>query len=442
MRTSSGPARERRDDERDLVAAVAAAIEPHLAGIADALTVTMTDEIVELDDEPDLRSLLHASISSNLAAAVYVLRHDIPVEHVATPPAARAYSERLAQRGVPLHAMLRAYRIGVAAFQDRWLAALRDLIREGRLDLDGEDVAVTTRIVLRTINHFIDRVCELAVALYTGEQHRWNRHGAAARAERLRALFAENEPDLAAAERSLGYRLLGRHVGVVAWAGSSLDDPVPQLLAFADTLAERWPGRVLVALADDRTVWAWVSLSPGERVTTRDLAAILCEHEGINVALGTVNNDLEGLRCTHREALHAQHVAQLRARAGTAPTCLGFAELDAASFLATDVPMARAWVLRALGDLARDDQPTARLRETLATYLRSGANYTDAATALVVHKNTVRYRVARAESLRGRPATEDRLDLEVALQVCAELGEAVLAPCERGVSHSCADPPV
>jgi hypothetical protein len=41
-----------------------------------------------------------------------------------------------------------------------------------------------------------------------------------------------------------------------------------------------------------------------------------------------------------------------------------------------------------------------------------------------VHKNTVHYRVQRAEELRGQPISEVRLDVELALLACELLDTA------------------
>jgi len=82
--------------------------------------------------------------------------------------------------------------------------------------------------------------------------------------------------------------------------------------------------------------------------------------------------------------------------------------------------------LRTLGDLARDDDGMARLRETVRIFLETGGSFTDAATRLHLHKNTVHYRVRKAEEIRGRPLTDSRLDVEVALVACQQLGNRVL----------------
>jgi len=48
------------------------------------------------------------------------------------------------------------------------------------------------------------------------------------------------------------------------------------------------------------------------------------------------------------------------------------------------------------------------------------------AERLTLHKNTIQYRIRRAEESLGRPVTEDRLHLELALLASEWLGQAVL----------------
>jgi DNA-binding PucR family transcriptional regulator len=64
----------------------------------------------------------------------------------------------------------------------------------------------------------------------------------------------------------------------------------------------------------------------------------------------------------------------------------------------------------------------ARLRETVRMFLDAQGSFTDAAARMHVHKNTVHYRVRKAEEILGHPLTENRLDIEVALLACAQLG--------------------
>ena len=52
--------------------------------------------------------------------------------------------------------------------------------------------------------------------------------------------------------------------------------------------------------------------------------------------------------------------------------------------------------------------------------------FTAAAERLGCHKNTVQYRIRRAEEVLGRSVRERRVDLELALQAARWLGSAVL----------------
>ena len=95
----------------------------------------------------------------------------------------------------------------------------------------------------------------------------------------------------------------------------------------------------------------------------------------------------------------------------------------------------RAWVLSTLAGLATDDENHARLRDTLLAFLQNGGSYKSTAEQLVVHKNTVQYRIRRAEESLGRPVGENRHDVELARRACHWLGSSVLQPArERSAS--------
>jgi DNA-binding PucR family transcriptional regulator len=106
-----------------------------------------------------------------------------------------------------------------------------------------------------------------------------------------------------------------------------------------------------------------------------------------------------------------------------------FAEVGALVLICADRDAARRWVSATLNDLAIDDEPHARLRETLLTYLRTGS-YTATAARMVIHKNTAQYRVGKAEEALGAPIDGRRADVELALRACHYLGHPVLRDAE------------
>jgi DNA-binding PucR family transcriptional regulator len=105
-----------------------------------------------------------------------------------------------------------------------------------------------------------------------------------------------------------------------------------------------------------------------------------------------------------------------------------FSEVAPVAMMLGSPDLLRAWVLATLGGLATDDEPHARLRDTLLVFLQSGGSYKATAEQLVLHKNTVQYRIRKAEESLGRPAAGNRHDVELALQASRWLGSAVLQP--------------
>ncbi len=94
--------------------------------------------------------------------------------------------------------------------------------------------------------------------------------------------------------------------------------------------------------------------------------------------------------------------------------------------MSDSIELIRAWVVEILGSLADDDEPNARLRETLRIFLQENRSFKATAERLTLHKNTVQYRVCKAEEGLGRPGDENRLYVELALLASHWLGATVL----------------
>ena len=86
----------------------------------------------------------------------------------------------------------------------------------------------------------------------------------------------------------------------------------------------------------------------------------------------------------------------------------------------------RAWVLSTLAGLAADDEHHARLRRTLLVFLQNAGSYKTTAEQLMLHKNTVQYRIRKAKESLGRPVGEHQHDVELALRASRWLGSSVL----------------
>jgi DNA-binding PucR family transcriptional regulator len=135
---------------------------------------------------------------------------------------------------------------------------------------------------------------------------------------------------------------------------------------------------------------------------------------------------VSGFRRTHQQALGAHAVALAAGPSG--PVMTSFADVAPLALMSGSTELVRAWVVETLGDLADDDEHNSVLRDTLRVFLQEGGSFKATAERLTLHKNTVQYRVRKARQGLGRPAGEDRLQVELALLASQWLGAAVLRP--------------
>jgi PucR C-terminal helix-turn-helix domain/GGDEF-like domain len=343
------------------------------------------------------------------------------------PAASREYARRRAQRATPLTALLRAYRLGHACFSD-WL--LRELARQAD---DARMITAVTLAMSRVVTGYVDQTSEEIVAAYTLERENWLRNRSAARAARIRDLLSGRAVDVGATEATLGYRLRQYHVGVVGWAGdaTAAADNITRLEHAIGHVAARagCSGDPVFLPRDESSAWAWLPL--GIRDTFDPTAADAADVDAdIHFAFGDAAKGTAGFRLTHTQAIATQAVAL--AGRSPAPRAVLFGQVAPVAMMLTSRELLRPWVAATLADLATDDEHSARLRETLLVFLQSGGSYKAAADQLTLHKNTVQYRIRKAEESLGRPVADNRQDVELALLVSHWLGPAVLQAAPAG----------
>jgi hypothetical protein len=190
---------------------VAGALTPRTVEISTDIYDLIVREIPQLSSDRRVLMLLEASVGENVATVLHVLQHGIDLENVHAPASAEEYARRLAQRGAPIAALLRAYRLGSARFQDRCLEEL------GRHTDNASIVTAAGLRIAEITASYIDRVSEEVVSAYEAEKENWLRNLSAARAARVRALLSGEQVDVDSSETILGYRLRQHHVGVVCW---------------------------------------------------------------------------------------------------------------------------------------------------------------------------------------------------------------------------------
>lgn len=332
-------------------------------------------------------------------------------------PDALALARETARAGAGLRVITRGLRVGHRNFLELWdrQLAAQDL----PADVLSEAVARSRDMTFR----WIDLLGERLTDEYEAERERLVRSGEAQRARAVAALLAGEVTDPGALSRVLRYELARTHVGLVLWvdAEHAGGDAGQRMERAAQEIARTVGARSALTLSSTATVtWAWIGAVRApelERLTGM-------RTDGVSVAIGEPAEGADGFRTTHQDAIDAQRVARGRGR--RAGSIVQYGNVELAAMLVGDLERVRRFVHRHLGELAIDDEETARLRATLRVYLDEQGSRQATAERLGVHSNTVGNRVNRCQDLLARPFGERLLELHAALVIAQTLGPPVL----------------
>ncbi|EHR50693.1 regulator of polyketide synthase expression [Saccharomonospora marina XMU15] len=408
---------------RALVVRVAERLQARHTELSDSVNSAIEHAVADLD-APELTEMLHASVEGNVTTILHMLRNDIPIEHVQPATAATEYAVRLARAGVPAGPLRRAYHIGTD-----------DLLAEVFHEIELLDCS--SELKLRLLHHlagwlhrYIDWITRVVLDAHEAERLALLEQNATDVSRLVHRLLDGEpvEPDQFAA--TTGYRLERPHVATVVWDEGvrQAADQIETLRSLAKRLACALGSKdePLFMPIDRSTAWVWCHVpkvsSPTGAARVSDVLSVT---PSVRAAIGTPVAGVEGFRRTLEQANAVRLVANTSSEPHTRVVCYGDDGMAVVAMLARDLAATRRWVIDTLGLLSLDTEPADRLRETLRTFLRTGS-YVETSKTLVLHRNTVKYRLAKAEQERGRPLAEGQLDLELALHLCHVLGQAVL----------------
>ncbi|MEU7767291.1 helix-turn-helix domain-containing protein [Nocardia sp. NPDC049190] len=419
----------RRDGEVDVsgcIAKIVARMNDRVTDISASICRGLEDEIPELRADVHTLELLGASVKGNIDTMLHALQHDIPAARIHPPAAAIEYTRRLAQHEVPVTSLARAYHVGQWRMTEMVFAELRTA------DIAPAEQMAVAELITTTLFEYLDRVIPHVIAVYEHEHEQWLDDSNSVRAVRVREVLEGSRPvDIDEATASIRYPLQWHHLALVVWYPDAYGDELTKLQRFVRESAEA-AGTDMNPLfvADDRmNAWAWLPFRSAQPEAVARVRGFAAEHsDGPRLAIGTLAAGVPGFRRSHRLAQAARSIAL--ARRDGEPRIIAATDpgVTLAALLGGEIAEVREWVGEVLGDLGADNDNDARLRETLQVFLRTGGSYKAAAAELDLHSNSVKYRVGRAVSRRGRPIAEDRLDVELALLVCHWYGSTVLRP--------------
>jgi DNA-binding PucR family transcriptional regulator len=234
---------------------------------------------------------------------------------------------------------------------------------------------------------------------------------AATRIETINKVLA-NTLDDEVASSELRYPLHSTHVGVVAWSNgepSPVTDATVRQATSALLSAFGTYHNLLVPVGAG-AVWAWGTL-PG---TQLDMSSIPPMPSDIDIAVGQPAAGMAGFCASHLEARAVERLLLLSAHpAGGGVTYHHDTAL--AILMAADLNAARVFLRRTLGQLVEDDPRMSETRATLRAYLDEGRSLAKAAQRLQIARNTVTYRIHRAEELSGTSLSTHHLLMHAAL---------------------------
>jgi DNA-binding PucR family transcriptional regulator len=409
------------------VAQTAERLHNRLAELASGMHNYLAEKIPELRGDERVTELLGPSLEGNIDTVLRALRHGIGVERIEAPTAAFEYARRLAQYGVPVNALVRAYRLGQKLMNELVFGEVR------LIDTSEQTRYAVVEAMSGTIFEYIDWISQQVVLVYEDERERWLENQNSLRALRVRELLAAGMTvDADAASTSIRYPLRWHHLALVMWypdagADGSELGRLQRFLRDAGEAANAGGAPLFVA-ADRSCGWGWLPFRGSADEAGEKVREFSCARtDSPSVAIGTMSCGVEGFRQSHREAESAHRVAMIGKRE---PVVIAATDpgLSVVGRLGDDVAGIRDWVGTVLGGLAIDDDNDGRLRETLRIFLGCGSSYKVAAEELNLHFNSVKYRVGRAVTRRGREISGDRLDVELALLACHWYGPAVLQP--------------
>lgn len=350
-------------------------------------------------DLADLRPFLLKAVEEHWYA--FLDRITLPDAEFELVPSARAIALEAARRHLGLPLLLKVYQ---RAQEESWDFAVQ-VVRQAPSDLDHE--ALLVWFWTKATAWFGSSV-EQSVLIHQAETTRIQQRGDARRFEVVSEALdtrSVSPTELSAALDGHPINIPG-HVALVAHALTA--DSIEQLEPAITAVTRRAGGHIRSVLVrpGGREMWAWLALS--ERPDTMTDTGI--DPTAVRVTMGIGRSGLDGFVAAHLDAQAAQRVAQAP---GRREPVTAYDDVASLVLVSHDPAAAERFARTTLRGLA--EPPHDRLRETVREVLTSAETADRLAERLGIHKNTIRYRVAQAERLLGRPLRERAGDLLLAL---------------------------
>lgn len=374
--------------------------EPTAAWV-DRVTGAIFSEIPEVAGFDGLDDAIRQTVHDHWVA--FLADFTQAEQHFHLVAAAERLSIDVAERQIPLEILIRFYRV---AQQEVW-----GYVSGVASEAEGLDQAELLIYFWDRAGVWLDRSITASVDIYQTARTRVLAGAAAQRYESVRAVLAGELSDAREASSALGgYPISVHHTAFVL----SVADPerAGSLEALALELARRvGVATPLVVKPGGRQLWMWLGTRDAPDLARLGAGSPELSHDSTVVGVGSAAPGVAGFIASHREALGALRVASPESTRWLAL----YTDVELPVLLGCS-PEVDRFVARQLGPLTGEDEGSQRIRETLSAYLDTGGSAEEAARLLVVHRNTVRYRLGQAEQMLGHPIARISPQLAVALR--------------------------
>lgn len=387
--------------------------------LIDRINEFIADSVAEVAADRELRRDLEASTREQSRAFLAALIAESTV--VNPPAAAHELARAIARKGLDLRVLMQIYRVGQKAIV-RYVA-----------DTATEQIAdptQTPQALLRlwdSAGEWLNVSLEILAETYRQERELGLRGVFARRAETVQEVLRGQVSDPTVLSHRLGYSPLRYNTAAVLSTQNTSPDDIGDTIGTLESVARSiahviGSQHLLTVPAGSQGLWAWISTATPDYRLPVDTAPERSS-SAVRVALGNPAAGVDGFRTSHREA---QAAHDLQDRVLDPRQLIRFTDIELAHLLEGHPQAAATLVSRELRGLDGRDANSAQLRQTLRVFLANSRSYDAAARQLGVHKNTVRYRIQRAEQLLGHPIDSARLKLELALEYLNIVGDDTL----------------
>lgn len=388
------------------------------AAWAGRTTVEIMTALPEITRDAEIAEHIPPAVHAHWVAFLEVLCE--PTFEFRLPEEAEGVAMMVARSQLPLETLIRFYRVGQQATWSHITRVVSD-IDSHRLDRAEILVYFWGRA-----SQWIDQSITASVEVFNREHSRVRDSADARRFETVAAMLSGASKDERKASAELGgYPISAHHTAVIVTCEShdelELMDTVTR--ALAKSLGVTQP---LLVRPGGRRLWCWMPTRDVPDLTPLRQEFDAVEHGTLRVALGSTQGGPSGFVASHHHALLVLDAMPVTPTGSI--ESYGDVELLVLLGCSADVD---DFVRRTLGPLILDDEDCTRLRQTVSAFLESGGSVDAASRLLMIHRNTVRYRLTQVEKALGKPIARVWPELTVALRHFAAFHASRMEPIRQ-----------